>query len=134
MKHYSRITTNVLGTWHFVAFGDISFKNFIMNSLFYEKNWKETHLYLPQIKKNMVIYTYEQIFVEWLFCWLESTLKNNKHFSHIFLPRIYICISYFDLTYISHFFILLPAVESEQWEDCFLSSEAESDSEDVNLN
>ena len=27
----------------------------------------------------------------------------------------------------------MPAVESERWEDCSLSSEADSDSEDVNL-
>ena len=33
----------------------------------------------------------------------------------------------------SHLFILLPAVESGQWEDCSLSLEAGSDSEDVNL-
>ena len=35
--------------------------------------------------------------------------------------------------YISHLFILLPAVESGQWEDCSLSLEADSDSENVNL-
>ena len=39
---------------------------------------------------------------------------------------------YFDLMYLSHLLILLPAVESEHWGNCSLSSETDSDFEDVN--
>ena len=79
-----------------------------MNPLFNEKIWKESCLYLLQIKKT----------------WAQAHIHTSKY---------YIYISYFDRIYISHVFIFLPAVESEQWEDCSLSSEADNDSEDVNL-
>ena len=87
-----------------------------MNPLFCEKNWKKTHLGLSQIKKRT---------------WAQAHIHKNKYllnsvFFHVFLSRIYFCILYFDLIYISHLLILLSAVESEQWEDCSLSLETDS--------
>ena len=55
-----------------------------------------------------------------------STLCSFIFISHLHLYP------YFDLIYISHLLILLPAVELEHWENCSLSSKTDSDFEDVN--
>ena len=80
------------------------------------KTGEKNHLWLSQIKKRT---------------WAQAHIYKNKYllnsvFFHVFLSRIYFCIPYFDLIYISHLLILLSAVESEQWEDCSLSLETDS--------